>query len=384
MTRHDVCVRGAGVVGRALALALARLGLRVALVPGAAPAAGAVARPDVRAYALNPASVALLRSLKVWDALPAQAATAVHDMRVEGDDGASAIEFSAWQSHVGELAWIVDAPRLEAALAAAVSFAPHVEVLPAARPGAPAAAVDAPLTALCEGRDSDGRRALGVAVDSRPYGHTALAARLVAGRPHANTARQWFRAPDVLALLPLDLPEPGRSYALVWSMPDAQAQALRALDAAAFEAALAEATGGACGTLALDGERAGWPLVLAEARTWSGPGFVLLGDAAHVVHPLAGQGLNLGLADVAALAAVIGAREPWRALGDPKLLRRYARERAAPTWAMGRVTDGLLQLFASDLPLVREARNRGLAVVDNLPPLKRWLTSRALGRGSLP
>ena len=379
MTRHDVCVRGAGVVGRALALSLARLGLRVALVPAAPPGGGrAVARPDVRAYALNPASVALLRRLKVWDALPAQAATAVHDMRVEGDDGA-AIGFSAWQARVGELAWIVDAPRLEAALASAVSFSPHVEVLPAERPDAPAAPVDAALTALCEGRDSPTRRALGIALRVHPYGQTALAARLVAERPHANTARQWFRAPDVLALLPLDLPEPGRSYALVWSMPDAQAQALDPLDAAAFEARLAEATGGACGRLALASERAGWPLVLAEAQTWSRPGFVLLGDAAHVVHPLAGQGLNLGLADVAALASVIEQREPWRRLGDAKLLRRYARERAAPTWAMSRVTDGLLQLYASDQPLLREARNRGLAVVDNLPPLKRWLTSRALG-----
>lgn len=380
MTRHDVCVRGAGIVGRALALSLARLGLRVALVPGA-PAGGghAVARADVRAYALNPASVALLGRLKAWDALPAHAATPVHDMRVEGDDAGASIGFSAWQGEVGELAWIVDAPALEAALAAAVSFSPHVDVLPAGRPDLPAAPADAALTALCEGRDSPTRRALGIAMRVHPYGQTAVAARLVAERPHANVARQWFRAPDVLALLPLDMPEPGRSYALVWSMPDAGAQSLDHLDAAAFEARLAEATGGACGALALASGRAGWPLVLAEAETWCGPGFVLLGDAAHVVHPLAGQGLNLGLADVAALASVIERREPWRGLGDPRLLRRYARERAAPTWAMSRLTDGLLQLFATDLPLVREARNRGLAVVDNLPPLKRWLTSRALG-----
>lgn len=370
--RHDVCVRGAGVVGRALALSLARLGLKVALVPAAAPAAGV--RPDVRAYALNAASVALLRRLKVWDALPAGAATAVHEMRVEGDAAGAALEFSAWQSRVGALAWIVDAPLLEASLASAVGFAPHVEVLPAGQADVPAA-----LTALCEGRDSATRRALGVVVRSQPYGHTALAARLVAGIAHANVARQWFRSPDVLALLPLDLPEAGRSYALVWSMPDARARELAALDAAAFETELNGAVDGACGGLGLRSERAGWPLALAEAEAWSGPGWVLLGDAAHVVHPLAGQGLNLGLADVAALAGVIERREPWRPLGDARLLRRYARERAAPTWAMGRVTDGLLQLFASEQPLVREARNRGLAVVDNFPPLKRWLASQALG-----
>jgi 2-polyprenyl-6-methoxyphenol hydroxylase-like FAD-dependent oxidoreductase len=105
---------------------------------------------------------------------------------------------------------------------------------------------------------------------------------------------------------------------------------------------------------------------------------VLLGDAAHVVHPLAGQGLNLGLADVAALCRVIGRREPWRTLDDPRLLRRFQRERATPTWAMMQVADGLLQLFSHPAPLARELRNRGLTLVDHLPPVKRWLNARAL------
>jgi 2-polyprenyl-6-methoxyphenol hydroxylase-like FAD-dependent oxidoreductase len=105
---------------------------------------------------------------------------------------------------------------------------------------------------------------------------------------------------------------------------------------------------------------------------------VLVGDAAHVVHPLSGQGLNLGLADVEALARQIAAREPFRGLGDEKLLRRYARERYAPTRAMGHVTDGLLQLFASEVPFVKELRNRGLTLLDALPPLKKLLTAQAL------
>jgi 2-polyprenyl-6-methoxyphenol hydroxylase-like FAD-dependent oxidoreductase len=105
---------------------------------------------------------------------------------------------------------------------------------------------------------------------------------------------------------------------------------------------------------------------------------VLAGDAAHVVHPLAGQGLNLGLADVVALSAVIAEREPWRGVGDERLLRRYVRQRAAPTWAMTRITDGLLRLFAEPSAPIRELRNNGMSIVNRVAPLKRWLTARAL------
>lgn len=369
--RFDVCVRGGGIVGRCLALALARQGLQVGLVPDAGEgAASTPSTPDVRAYALNAVSVELLRQLKVWETLPPAAATPVHDMRIEGDAAGSGLDFSAWEQRVGELAWIVDVALLERQLADAVRFAPHLTVL--------ADAPQAALMALCEGKASATRASLGVGMQRHAYGHRAIATRLVASEPHLNRARQWFRAPDVLALLPMDAPEPGRSYALVWSLPEERAQELLNLSAPQFEQALAEATGGAAGTLALATERAAWPLMIAQADAWCGPGWVLLGDAAHVVHPLAGQGLNLGLADVATLARVIAAREPWRPLGDEKLLRRYVRERAAPTWAMGRLTDGLLQLFSSPAPAAQELRNRGMTLVNHAPPLKRWLVGRAL------
>lgn len=369
MKKFDVQVLGAGIVGRSLALALARAGLSVALRPETARAPGT---DDVRAYALNAASVELLRSLKVWDALPAHAATPVLDMHVQGDAHAAAIDFSAWQQQVGALAWITDAAVLERELAAAVRFAPHITVVDAAEP------VGASLTALCEGKASATRESLGIAFERVEYGHQAIAARLTSTRAHLGLARQWFRAPDVLALLPFDTPQPQHSFALVWSLPDERAAALLALDAAAFESELMQATRGEAGELKLASERAAWPLMQANASAWSGPGWVLLGDAAHVVHPLAGQGLNLGLADVAALVETIRHREPWRPLGDEKLLRRYARQRAAPTWAMSQVTDGLLRLFAEDAPAVRELRNRGLTLVNKLSPLKRWLTAHAL------
>jgi 2-polyprenyl-6-methoxyphenol hydroxylase-like FAD-dependent oxidoreductase len=371
MKHMDVLVRGAGIVGQSLALSLARLGLQVGL-RGDAPRADAP--PDVRAYALNAASVTLLKGLKVWDSLPASAATPVYDMHVQGDAHGAAIDFSAWEQRRGELAWIVDAPVLERELAAALRFSPHVHVLndEQAERAKPA------LTALCEGKASATRAALGVQFERRDYGHSAIAARLVASSPHQGTARQWFRSPDVLALLPFDAPVPERSYALVWSLPNERAQELLALSDSDFAAALMAATRGEAGELQLASPRASWPLAIAEASAWCGPGWVLLGDAAHLVHPLAGQGLNLGLADVAALTQVIAAREPWRPLGHERLLRRYVRERRAPTWAMEQVTDGLLRLFAQPAPAARELRNRGLSLVNRITPLKRWLTARAL------
>jgi 2-polyprenyl-6-methoxyphenol hydroxylase-like FAD-dependent oxidoreductase len=370
MPKLDVCVRGAGAVGSSLALALSRQGLSVAL-QDTAPAVAAAAPPDVRAYALNAASVELLRELKVWDALPDDARCAVHDMRVEGDDGGSVLEFSAWSQGVEALAWIVDAVELQVALASALSFAPHVQRV-AEGP------VDAALLALAEGKSSATREQLGVAMPVQRYGQRAVAARLRCDTAHAGVARQWFRSPDVLALLPFDRPEPQHGYALVWSVPDARADVLLGMPDVAFEQALADATHGAAGALTLCSERVAWPLTLARAEQVCGPGWALLGDAAHVVHPLAGQGLNLGLGDVKSLAQVIAEREPWRDLGDPRLLQRYARRRAVPVLAMGQLTDGLLQLFASDAPVLRELRNRGLSLVNGLPPLKRLLASFAL------
>jgi 2-polyprenyl-6-methoxyphenol hydroxylase-like FAD-dependent oxidoreductase len=369
MVQVDVHVQGRGAVALAAALALARQGLHVAL--GAQPARSEVSREDVRAYALNARSVALLQSLKVWPALPPDAKTPVHDMRIEGDARGAALHFSAWQQGVEQLAWIVDAAALEAALREAVGFAPHVHMTPAEE-------VAPSLRLFAEGRDSPSRAALGVNMPLHLHGQVAVAARLHTGQPHAGLARQWFRCPDVLALLPFDRPHAGCSYGLVWSLPEARARELMAAPEAAFNLALMDATSGAAGTLALASARAQWPLASGRAEAVCGPGWALLGDGAHVVHPLAGQGLNLGLADVAVLAEVIASREPWRGLGDERLLRRYARQRALPTAAMLHLTDGLLELFASPAPWLRELRNRGLSLVNGLGPLKRALTARAL------
>jgi 2-polyprenyl-6-methoxyphenol hydroxylase-like FAD-dependent oxidoreductase len=368
MKNFDISIRGTGVVGQALSLSMAKLGLHVALVPQ--DHGRRCDQPDVRAFALNAASKALLVSLKVWDALPQHAATPVHDMRISGDAPAGVLAFSAWQQQVSELAHITDAAQLEQALVDAVRYAPHITLLAQEPPAA--------LRLLCEGKASSTREGLGAVFERQDHGQCAIAARVTTPQPHQNTAHQWFNSPDVLALLPFDSPKPHHSFALVWSMPTAQAQAFMALDAAEFETQLAQATHTLGVPLKLASERASWPLLHGRATTWCGPGWALVGDCAHVVHPLAGQGLNLGLADVSALCSVIAQREPWRALGDARLLRRYERMRLMPTQAMGQLTSGLLQLFSSQNATLRTVRNHGMGMLNQLTPIKRWLTHRAI------
>ena len=358
----DVLVRGDGCVGRSLALALAAQGLRVALQGRQTPQGD-----DIRAYALNAASQSLLQRLRVWDALPDQARTPVNEMRVHA--GSGRLDFSAWNAEADQLAWIVDAAELDRAFDEALRYCPHVQRVD----GTPAHQ----LQALCEGRAGEGRAQLGIEADERRYGHDALATRLVAEQPHRGIAWQWFGDDgEVLALLPLDRPEPGRSFALVWSQPAALAAERAAMPADDFERALQARCAQA---LRLAGSRQRWPLRWLRSRTVCAPGHVLLGDCAHLVHPLSGQGLNLGFADVLALDRVLARREPWRALGDLKLLRRYERARAADVWLMGELTDGLWRGFAQSPPWLRHAAAEGFSLLDRAAPLKRWMSRQAMG-----
>lgn len=359
----DVCIRGAGIVGRTLALLLARDGLRVGLVDElAAPAADA---SDVRAYALNEASRQLLQLLRSW---PEDShVTPVQAMQVHGDEGGE-VNFHAQAQGVEALAWIVDVGGLQQRLAEALRFQPLVTLLAVPQPAA--------LTVVCEGRASATRAEFGVQFAVTHYPQHAIAARLACDKAHGQVARQWFAEGEVLALLPLG----GQSVALVWSVRQERAPGLLQLPPEQFQAQLEAASHGALGRLALASQRACWPLQLARADRWCGPGWALAGDAAHTVHPLAGQGLNLGLADARVLAQVLQEREYWRSAGDVKLLRRYERERKAALVAMSTTTDALQQLFAQEAEPWALLRNWGMKGFELSGPLKHWAARQAAGR----
>lgn len=372
----DICIRGDGIVGRTLALLLAQERLRVGLVSHARPTTSSVSpdRPttgDVRAYALNAKSRTLLESLRCWpDALHA---TEVLNMQVKGDDGGE-VNFSATELKVPGLTWIVDVPALEAQLAEAVRFQPQIELL-----DVPQAAS---LTVICEGKASSTRAEFGIDFDVTPYAQSAIAARVSCERPHGQTARQWFSQDDILAFLPLGGPQ-GNSVAIVWSVEHARAQVLLESSPAKFCQQLEAASEVSLGQLALMSERRAWPLQKAQAKRWAGvhagKAWALAGDAAHNVHPLAGQGLNLGLGDVAALAATLREREYWRAVGDEKLLRRYERARKVEVLTMGATMDGLQQLFSRKSLVWQTARNWGMNGFERSGLIKQWVARQAMG-----
>lgn len=368
----DICIRGAGVVGRTLALLLARERLNVALVANTAPAPEAA---DVRAYALNAASRTLLESLRSWP--DAVHATPVTHMWVQGDQDGE-VHFDAAAQGVPALAWIVDVPALEARLQDAVRFQPQVELVQAPVPAA--------LTVVCEGRASRTRSELGAEFDITPYPQHAIAARMACEKPHGQVARQWF-APDgsILAFLPLE-GEGGSTVAVVWSVAPPLAAELLALEADTFAQRMQAASQDALGALTLASERATWPLQQAQARHWCGTlptnpaaAWVLAGDAAHNVHPLTGQGLNLGLGDAQALAQVLGGRDAWRSVSDLRLLRRYERQRKTALAPMGLATDGLHQLFSRPQGPWQMLRNWGMKGFDHSGPLKDWMARQAMG-----
>lgn len=372
----DVIVVGGGPVGASLARA-AR-GLSVALlarerrVPREAPGPGF----DARVYALSPGNVQFLREI---GAMPQARATPVYAMRIYGD-GASHIEFDAYRAGVPELAWIVEDALLQDELWRGL----HADVAPP--PEQIMVEHERVVLRLAGGREltgklvvgADGARSFvreqaGIDASDKPYGQDAVVANFACERPHANTAYQWFQGGPVLALLPLS----GNHVSMVWSLPAAQAQRVAALSPQALCAEVEAATRGALGALSMVTAPRSYALRRLSARRLAAPRIALVGDAAHVIHPLAGQGLNLGLQDARTLAAELASRGP-RDPGDLRLLRRYERSRAEPILAMDAMVSGLYALFGAHNRLAGRLRNTGLNLTDRIPVLKNLLIRQAL------
>jgi len=386
----DVAIAGGALVGAALARALA--GERVALIsqdrrPDAAPAGF-----DARVYAVSPGNAAFLARLGAWGAIPEQHLTPVRAMRVYGDDGRSMIEFDAYRSGASELAWIVEDRRLQDALWRSLEAQQGATLLAGASIRELAVGEREVRLALHDGRSvrarlvvgADGahsfvRAQAGIASEAIGYGQSAVVANFACTRPHRQVAWQWFQGAAqegaVLALLPL----PGDHVSMVWSTGTARAERLLGLDGDRLAREVAAAAQGAVGELSLVTPARAFPLQRLTAERLVAPRVALAGDAAHVIHPLAGQGANLGLQDARLLAEVLAARAPGRDPGNLGLLRRYERSRAEAILQMRATVHGLHRLFGHPAPAVARLRNAGLNLAERLPVLKNLLIRHAMG-----
>lgn len=385
--RYDAAIIGGGLVGASLALALQRVGLDLVLIepqPPQIPPAGDAW--DSRIYAISPGNVAFLDSLGVWPRLDARRVQRVEAMTICGDAPAGRLEFGAYEAGLRELAYIVEGSALLQALRTAIADTGQLRMVCPAQASSLQVDADAAEVTLADGKpiqaqlvigtdggDSWVRRAAGITARVSDYHQLGVVANFETAKNHGGTAYQWFRADGVLALLPL----PGKRVSMVWSATADHAQTLLAMDAQALADAVFAASGGVVGGLRLVTPAAGFPLRLAHVENLVAPRIALAGDAAHHVHPLAGQGVNLGFRDVRELAAVLAGRAPLQDCGDLSLLRRYARARREDIATMALGTDVLQKLFAAQSVWLSGARNSGMAVVNRLPFLKNLLIRHA-------
>ncbi|GJI91743.1 FAD-dependent monooxygenase [Duganella hordei] len=390
----DICIVGNGAIAKTAALGLAQAGLSVTLLgPPSRPAAPA-ADPgwDARVYALNHTAHHLLSSLKVWNALDQARVAPVDAMIVHGDgEHAGGLAFDAYGAHTGTLAWIMEDRNLGQALDAALKFAQNVRVVEGRATGLlrsddsaavhldDGSSIKAALVVGADGAQSWVRGQCDIGLDYRSYNQRAVVSNFACELPHHGAAYQWFTgAQGIVALLPL----PGNQVSLVWSAPEALADTLRAESAQQIAHRLAVYASAKLGALTpLQPELVrDFPLRLIRPHAMSAPRVALIGDAAHVVHPLAGHGMNLGFADVAQLVKTLSEREPQRGIGDSRVLARYERARKEDVLLMQLTTDGLARLFGADMEPLRVVRNFGLNLLDKLPVLKRRLISHAMGK----
>jgi len=349
-----------------------------------------VARPEdfwhPRVYAISPSMRQFLESLGVWGLMDARRLTPVQAMEVFGDSGGH-VSLHAWQTMEPALAWIVESGELERALAQSIQVygidwcEAHFTSLDGAHIVTDAGQQIAfDLLVGADGAQSQVRAAAKIAHHKKPYGDHGVVTHLTTELPHQNIAFQWFTGDSVLALLPLADTSQGNQVSMVWSMASDDASRLMALSSNERDDRLREGlhavAGDSVGDLHVRSEVFAFPLTLERSRM-IGDKVVLVGDAAHRVHPLAGQGLNLGLGDVRDLITTLNTKESWYKIGDYRVLARYRRARAEPVQAMRVATDGLYQLFAQRTAPLVWARNMGMHWVNRLSLAKRLLINGA-------
>jgi 2-octaprenylphenol hydroxylase len=393
MHPHDVIIIGGGIVGGTLACALGRSGMRVALIE--ARESDTRIGTDPRVYAVTRASEQIFRSLEVWEAIAAQPVCAFTDMEVWDAAGEGVLHFDCaelaepWLGHIIEPGVILAALQDRLKVLEGVDvYCPSVftqididadRVIVTLEDGN---SLSAPLLAAADGARSPVRERLGIAVRRHDYHQTSLAARVQTALPHANTAWQRFLPGGPLAFLPL---ADGWS-SIVWTLPEDDVARVQSLEPAAFHQALGSAFDYKLGEILDSGPRQAWPLVRQHAVHYVQERVALLGDAAHAIHPLAGQGVNLGLLDAAVLAGeVLEARAGNRDTGRLHTLRRYERWRRSDNTLMMSAMDGINRLFSNaNLPVSR-LRSAGLSLLGQSAPVRHALMRHAMGMtGDLP
>lgn len=391
----DVIIAGGGLNGPALALALAQAGLTVTVVDAAPARQRAADAFDGRAYALAIASQKLLAAVGVW---PAVAGHAQKMMEVKASDGRPGegaapafLHFDSRELDQSPVGYMLEDRFLYRAFLDAMQAAPGITLIAETRVVAQEPGPGGIAVTLSDGRvlqarllvGADGRRSgvaerAGITREGWGYGQTALVAAIDHARPHEGIAHQFFMPTGPLAILPL----PGNRSSIVWSEADENARTIAALSDADFLAVLRPRFGDFLGEISLAGPRFSYPLNLTLARAYAAPRVALIGDAAHGVHPIAGQGLNLGLRDVAALAeTLVDARRRGEDIGAVDVLERYQGWRRFDSTSLALGMDSVNKLFSNDNPILRAGRDLGMGLVQALGPLRRGFMRQAAGLG---
>lgn len=383
---YDVIVIGAALVGASTALGLAKQGFSVALVDVKSPTFPPVdpAIWDSRIYAVSPGNVNWLSEIGAWKHINENRVSPILGMHVWADAKALPLSFDARDAHVENLGVIVENTALHQAIwdelttlevdviVNAQCMGIDVDTKSATVKMSNGASLCAQLIVAADGGNSWVRTQATLSVQKKVYEQMAVVANFAVTLPHQHIARQWFIEDGILAWLPL----PGDRISMVWSTK--HAQDLLQLNSEALSQSVAEAGGFSLGEMKLIGSPVVYPLVKQTASAMIEKRLVLVGDAAHQIHPMAGQGVNLGFRDVVQLLKVLSKRHPLADIGDNFLLRRYERARKADVLAMQSLTDGLYGLFESQHTMVRTLRAWGLTLPNHWPSVKQQLMKHAL------